>query len=108
MAGAVVDALMPVLKKNLIITHDEDDDLLLSYLRAAVSYAESYQHMPFAFYDTNVMSPATEQAVVMLASYFHESRDGGTGGFFADRAAAADGVWSAVTRLLRMDKDVLV
>ena len=30
--------------------------------------------------------PATpEQAVIMLASHFYESRDGSTGGFFADK-----------------------
>ncbi len=30
------------------------------------------------------MPATTEQAVIMLASHFYESRDGSTGGFFAD------------------------
>ena len=41
---AVSDNLLPKVKANLILTHDEDNELLLSYIKAAVSYAESYQH----------------------------------------------------------------
>ena len=33
------------------------------------------------------MPPTTEQAVIMLSSHFYESRDGSTGGFFADKRA---------------------
>ena len=38
------DNLLPKVKAHLILSHDEDDGLLLSYISAAVSYAESYQH----------------------------------------------------------------
>ncbi len=34
------------------------------------------------------MPPTTEQAVIMLSSHFYESRDGSTGGFFADNVQA--------------------
>ena len=36
------DNLLPKVKAHLILSHDEDDGLLLSYIAAAVSYAESY------------------------------------------------------------------
>jgi hypothetical protein len=41
----------------------------------------------------------------MLASHFYESRDGSTGGFFADNTQAADQVWKAVNKLLILDRD---
>lgn len=45
------------------------------------------------------MSPATEQAVIMLSSHFYESRDGSTAGFFADNVQASDRVWNTVNTL---------
>ena len=51
---------------------------------AAIDYAESYQHREPEYYDVNAMPAATRQAVLLLASHFYESRDGGTGGFFSD------------------------
>lgn len=50
---AVSDNLLPKVKANLILTHDTDDDLLLSFIRAAVSYAESYQHVAAGWYETH-------------------------------------------------------
>ena len=79
-----MDELLQKVKDNLILSHDEDDELLRGYIRAAVSYAESYQHIPSGHYADNPMPPTTEQAVIMLSSHFYESRDGSTGGFFAD------------------------
>jgi len=105
--AAAVD-LLPLVKQNLIVTHDEDDELIVHFVEAAISYAESYQHMPLDFYSENDMSKATGQAVIMLSTHFYESRDGSTGGFFGDSPAAGQQVWDAVNRLLRMDKDVLV
>ena len=96
--------LLAKVKANLILDHDEDDELLTNYITAAVSYAESYQHVGDGYYDSAEMSAATEQAVVMLTSHFYESRDGSTAGFFADSAGAAAQVWSAAERLLRMDR----
>lgn len=72
---------------------------------AAVSYAESYQHIPEGAYSEKEMPPTTEQAVIMLASHFYESRDGSTGGFFADNTNAAQQVWNTVNLLLRLDRE---
>ena len=51
------------------------------------------------------MPPTTEAAVIMLASHFYESRDGSTGGFFADNVQAGQQVWNTVNTLLRLDRD---
>ena len=99
-----MEALLEKVKANLILHHSEDDDLLLTYITAAVSYAESYQHIPEGTYQNAPMPPTTEQAVIMLASHFYESRDGSTGGFFADNAGAAQQVWNTVNLLLRLDR----
>lgn len=100
-----MNELLQKVKQNLILEHSADDDLLLCYITAAVSYAESYQHHSDGFYQSNFMSPTTEQAVIMLSSHFYESRDGSTGGFFGDNAGAAKQVWDTVNMLLRMDRD---
>ena len=99
-----MEALLEKVKANLILNHSEDDDLLLSYITAAVSYAESYQHVPEGTYQNAPMPPTTEQAVIMLSSHFYESRAGSTGGFFADNTGAAQQVWNTVNLLLRLDK----
>ena len=97
--------LLEKVKKNLILEHSEDDELLQMYITAAVSYAESYQHIAGGHYSANAMPPTTEQAVIMLSSHFYESRDGSTGGFFADNVQAARQVWNTVNLLLRLDRD---
>lgn len=98
-------ALLEQVKANLILEHDADDALLLRMIAAAVSYAESYQHLPEGAYAVRDMPPTTEQAVVMLSSHFYESRDGSTGGFFADNVQAGQQVWNTVNLLLRLDRD---
>ena len=100
----MTDELLQKVKQNLILEHNEDDELLNIYITAAVSYAESYQHIPENFYSENSMPPTTEQAVIMLASHFYESRDGSTGGFFADSTNASAQVWNTVNLLLRLDR----
>ena len=100
-----METLLEKVKANLILNHSEDNDLLLTYISAAVSYAESYQHIPEGYYTENPMPPTTEQAVIMLSSHFYESRDGSTGGFFADNTGAAQQVWNTVNLLLRLDRD---
>lgn len=97
--------LLEKVKKNLILEHDEDDELLENYITAAISYAESYQHLPEGIYKEKQMPPTTEQAVIMLTSHFYESRDGSTGGFFADSALAGQQVWNTVNLLLRLDRE---
>ena len=97
--------LLSKVKQNLILNHDVDDALLESYITAAVSYAESYQHIPAGTYSEKDMPPTTEQAVIMLSSHFYESRDGSTGGFFSDNVQAGQQVWQTVNLLLRLDRE---
>lgn len=96
--------LLAKVKQNLIIEHNADDTLLGSYITAAVSYAESYQHIEAGYYTTHDMPATTEQAVIMLSSHFYESRDGATGGFFSDNVQAGQQVWNTVNLLLRLDR----
>lgn len=97
--------LLPKVKENLIITFNDDDSLILGFIAAAISYAEEYQHKDSGYYKDNEMSETTKQAVIMLSSHFYESRDGSTGGFFADNTNAANNVWSTVNRLLLMNRE---
>lgn len=100
-----MEELLKKVKANLILEHTADDGLLEGYITAAVSYAESYQHIPEGTYTENAMPATTEQAVILLASHFYESRDGSTGGFFADSTQAAAQVWNTVNLLLRLDRE---
>ena len=100
-----MEELLVKVKQNLILDHAVDGALLKGYITAAVSYAESYQHIPAGSYTENAMPPTTEQAVIMLASHFYESRDGSTGGFFADSVQAGKQVWETVNLLLRLDRE---
>lgn len=97
--------LIQKVKTNLILEHDAYDELLEMFITAAVSYAESYQHVPENYYTDHPMPPTTEQAIIMLSSHFYESRDGSTGGFFADNVQAGQQVWNTVNLLLRLDRD---
>ena len=96
--------LLTKVKQNLILEHEADDPLLEGFITAAVSYAESYQHIPAGHYTEQAMPATTEQAVIMLASHFYESRDGSTGGFLADNTQAAAQVWNTVNLRLRLDR----
>ena len=98
------EELLEKVKQNLILEHSADDALLKSYITAAISYAESYQHIPEGTYSEKAMPPTTEQAVIMLASHFYESRDGSTGGFFGDNVQAGQQVRNTVNLLLRLDR----
>ena len=107
---ALIDVLLPRVKSNLLLQHCEDDDLLHGLILASLSYAETYQKKPQGLYTVepvaeDVLLPTTEQAVIMLASHLYESRDGSTGGFFADSPGAARQSLETVDRLLAMDKD---
>lgn len=97
--------LLEKVKANLILQHDADDELLQMYLTTATAYAASYQHIPEGHYAENPMPPTTEQAIIMLVSHLYESRDGSTGGFFADNVQAGQQVWNTVNLLLRLDRD---
>ncbi len=100
-----MDTLLEKVKANLILEHSADDELLSQYITAAVSYAESYQHIAEGHYTENAMPATTEQADIMLASHFDQSRDGSTGGFFSDHVSSAQHVWNTVNLLLRLDRD---
>ena len=99
-----MDELLTKVKQNLILEHSADDELINGFITAAVSYAESYQHIEQGYYTNNPMPPTTEQAVIMLSSHFYESRDGSTGGFFGDSVQAGKQVWDTVNMLLRLDR----
>lgn len=99
-----MDSLLKKVKTNLSISFDADDELISGFITSAISYAESYQHLESGYYRDNAMPPTTEQAVIMLASYFYESRDGSTGGYFADNVNAGRQSWETVNMLLRMDR----
>ena len=101
----MMDAMLEKVKANLILEHSADDELLSQYITAAVSYAESYQHIPAGTYAEKDMPPTTEQAIIMLSSHFYESRDGSTGGFFSDNVQAGQQVWNTVNLLLRLDRE---
>jgi hypothetical protein len=94
--------LLTKTKDNLVLQHDADDELLAGFIAAAIEYAESYQKVQ---YGRKALPPLTEQAVIILASHFYESRDGSTGGFFADNTHAAGQVWQTVNRLLALGKE---
>lgn len=99
-----METLLEKVKKNLILEHNEDDDLLSMYITAAKSYAESYQHIEEGYYSENPIPPTTEQAIIMLASHFYETRDGSSGGFFSNSTQAGEQVWNTVNLLLRLDR----
>ena len=103
-----ISKLLEKVKQNLILEHSADDSLIEGYITAAVSYAESYQHVEQGYYKENPMPPTTEQAVIMLSSHFYESRDGSTGGFFGDNVQAGKQVWDTVNMLLRLDRRWIV
>jgi uncharacterized phage protein (predicted DNA packaging) len=101
----VIEELLTKVKQNLILEHSVDDELLIQFITAAISYAESYQHIEEGYYQENAMSETTKQAIIMLVSHFYESRDGSTGGFFADNVNASSQVWNTVNLLLRLNRD---
>ncbi len=100
-----MNTLLEKVKANLILTHSEDDELLQLFITAATRYAEGYQHIQANYYASHDVPPTTEQAVIMLVSHFYESRDGSTGGFFADSIPASKQVWESVHTLLRIDRE---
>lgn len=97
--------LLEMVKKNLIIEHDEDDELIKEFIDSAVDYAEKYQHRVKGFYAVHPMSATTRQGVVILACHYYESRDGSTGGFFNDSTNAAKQIITTVNFLFRLDRD---
>ena len=58
--------LLDKVKANLILYHNEDDELIRGYINAAICYAESYQKMNSGYYLNNEMSQTTEQAYSLI------------------------------------------
>ena len=56
-----MEELLQKVKQNLILSHAADDELLKAYITAAVSYAESYQHIPEGTYRNAPMPPTTDR-----------------------------------------------
>ena len=54
-----MNELLTKVKQNLILEHSADDELISGFITAAVSYAESYQHLPENYYSVNAMPPTT-------------------------------------------------
>jgi len=101
---AKMKKLLQKVKDNAVITHDGDDTLLLGLIAAAIDYMETYQKVK---HGRKSLPPSTEQAVIILATHWYESRDGSTGGFFAD-TAAGDRVWETIHRLLAINRNIEV
>ena len=97
--------LLTRVKENLIISFNDDDNLILGFIAAAISYAEGYQNLTPGHYQENPMSAVTEEGIIMLATYFYESRDGGTGGYFHNSAAASEQAMTTINRLLSINKE---
>lgn len=107
MAYSMTDMLNDVKENLIIVGNDDDDNLIMNKIKAAIAYAEAYQHVDYGYYseDDHDMSENTKNGVIMLASHYYESRDGSTGGFFADRTDAAQQTMRAVNDLLRLDRE---
>lgn len=97
--------LLEQVKNNLIVTFNDDDNLIISFISAAISYAEGYQHLEEGYYSSHEMTERTKQAIIMLSTHFYESRDGSTGGFFADNTNASEQTYKTVNRLLMLDRE---
>jgi hypothetical protein len=98
-------SLLEEAKQNLCLQHGEDDAFLEALLLQALDYAAEYQKKGAGHYGKHPVPLSTRRAAVMLASHWYESRDGSTGGFFADSPAAARQADEAVHSLLRQNKD---
>ena len=92
-------------KANLYLEHSHDDALLQSFIVASVNYAESFQHIPTGTYTTNLMSPTTEQAVIMLASHFYEHRGNTIGDFYTACLQTKQQIWDTINMLLWLDRN---
>lgn len=49
--------LLKKVKENLILEHSVDDGLIERFITAAVSYAESYQHIQAGYYTGKMRCP---------------------------------------------------
>ncbi|MDR1409973.1 MAG: head-tail connector protein [Oscillospiraceae bacterium] len=97
---ATTDELLVRVKTNLILETNEDDELLKLIIESAVDYAETRLNVRVKYGSLRQIPLRVRQAIVMLASHWYESRDGSTGGFYADNPAASTKTMEAVNNLL--------
>lgn len=98
-----MDELKALLRENLVLGDTADEALLDASLMAAIAYATGYQKKDKL--DLDRLNEATRHGILLLATFLYESRDGVTGGFFANQEAAKDKTFESVHRLLQIDKD---
>jgi len=98
------DGLLEKIKVSLNLEDNHDDALLDILITAAVNYTESYQRIVAGYYIDNLITPTTEQAIIMLVSYFYESRDASNGGFHANSVQVGQQIWNTVNMLLQLDR----
>ena len=101
-----MDELLTKVKANLILEHTADDALAfrvtsppLFHTRRVISTS---RREPIG---TRPCRRPRSRPIIMLASHFYESRDGGTGGFFSNTIGSAQQVWNTVNLLLRLDRN---
>lgn len=95
---------LSLVKKQLKIDGRYDDALLKDYIASALSYAEGFQGRDYTGENGGGMSDRTKQGLLLLISYWYDSRDG------VSRSQAAanskDPALAAVENLLYFDKVV--
>ena len=60
-----METLLTKVRQNLILEHEADDPLLQSYIVAAISYAERYQHLPEGHYLAAIQKMVDDAAEVI-------------------------------------------
>ena len=98
------DSLLEKIKKNLILEHDEDDDLIRSYITAAVSLCRSYQHLEAGTYTENPMHLQPNRRLSCYAAT-SMNQEMVLRVAFADNTSAGEQVWNTVNLLLRLDRN---
>ena len=66
-------------KQHLRVEHDEDDDILTTYLRQAQAAAEDYCRVSF---EEDAAEPV-RLAILLMAAHFYERRDSSDGNAYA-------------------------
>jgi len=92
--------------RNLGFVNDYDEfDLARvdGLVRSAVAYAEKYQKAEPDSYQKDGITENEERAIIMLATHYYESPDGGAGGLFSTETSGK-ATWNVVHRLLYFDR----
>jgi len=127
--GGIAAAVnLETVKRHCRVDHDEDDELLLGYLEAAVEYAEKFQTKNYerTYVDgrraasgtggdegeastVEEMSWTTRQAVLMMVNYWYDNRDlSWTNTANISQMTSQDRTMQAVHNLLYFDRTVRI